>query len=136
MNTKALGTLPRSAKGPIAPAPRLEGSLQAVVDAVSGWPGIDTTVHWHLVLRDRIDGVDFYWHDEELGHLHLDGSIHLATSPALGRTMIAEGVARPFAYEEGWVEEQVARIGVDAAVTLFRRQYDDLATRVSSPQAS
>ena len=135
MNTKALGTLPREEKGPIAPAPRLEGPLQAVIDAVSGWPGIGTTVHWHLVDRSRIDGVDFYWHDEELGHLHLDGSIHLATSPALGRTMIDEGVARPFPYQQGWVAQQVERIGTDAAVTLFRRNYEDLVSRVSPPQA-
>ena len=131
MHTKALGTLPRSEKGPLAPVPRLEGPLQAVIDVVSAWPGIDTTVHWHLVDRSRIDGIDFYWHAEELGHLHLDGAIHLATSPELGRTMIAEGVARPFPYEQGWVEEAVARIGVDAAVTLFRRNYEALAARVS-----
>ena len=133
MNTRALGTLPRSEKGPVAPAPRLDGPLQDVVDVVSAWPGIHTTVHWHLVDRERIDGVDFYWHDEELGHVHLDGSIHLATTPELGRKMIGEGVARPFPYERGWVEEQVGRIGVESAVTLFRRQYEDLAARVSPP---
>lgn len=135
MDTKERGTLPRGEKGPIAPAPRLEGPVQAVIDAVSAWPGIDTTVHWHLVDRTRVDGVDFYVGDQELGHLHLDGSIHLATRPALGREMIAEGVARSFRYQQGWVEEQVGRIGTDAAVALFRRNYDDLAARLSPPPA-
>ena len=126
MNTRALGTLPRSAKGPIAAAPPLEGPLQAVVDAVAGWAGVNVSVHWHLVDRSRVDGVDFYVGDAELGHVHLDGSIHLATHPALGDALIAEGAARPFRYQAGWVEERVGRIGPDAAVALFRRNYEAL----------
>ena len=101
MKTRATGTLPRVAKGPVAPAPRLDVQLQTVVDGVSGWPGIGTTVHWHLVDRTQIDGVDFYWHAEELGHLHLDGSIHLATNPELGGALIADGLAKPFRYQRG-----------------------------------
>ena len=58
--------------------------------------------------------------------MHLDGSIHLATSPSLGRDLVAGGLAKPFRYQEGWVEEQVQRIGADAAVALFRRNYEQL----------
>ena len=129
MNSHAIGTLPRAAKGPVAPPPVLAGPLQRVVDAVSAWPRVDTTVHWDLFDRSRVDGVDFYVGDEELGHVHLDGSIHLATHPVLGRQLIAEGLARPFRYQQGWVEETVGRIGADAAVMLFRRNYESLAPR-------
>ena len=128
MNTSALGVLPREQKGPLGPPPALTGPLQAVVDVVSGWPGIDTTVHWHFSDRNRVDGVDFYWREKELGHIHLDGSIHLATSPALGKQMIGEGVARAFPYQEGWVEENVLTIGEGAAVALFRRNYEALGS--------
>ena len=132
MTTQAHGTLPRDAKGPLAPPPKLDGPLQAVIDAVSAWPGIRTTVHWHLVDRTRVDGVDFYLDEAELGHVHLDGSIHLATRPALGRTMIDEGVAKPFRYARGWVEEEVGRVGKDAAVSLFRRHYEDLQAGIAA----
>lgn len=124
MNTLARGTLPRAEKGPLAPPPRLDGALRSVADAVAAWPGVEATVHWHLWDRDRVDGVDFYLQEEELGHLHLDGAIHLATSPALGKTLVDEGAARPFRYQAGWVEEQLERLGADATIALFRRNYD------------
>ncbi len=127
MNDRALGTWSRADKGPVAPPPVLAaGPLRDVVDAVSAWPGVHTTVHWHLWDRSRVDGIDFYLHDEELGHVHLDGAIHLATAPTLGERLVAEGVARPFRYQRGWVEEQVGRIGVAAAVELFRRNLENL----------
>ncbi len=126
MNDHALGTLTRAEKGPVQPPPSLEGPLGTVAAAVGGWPGVIATVHWDLFRPSRVDGVDFYLADEELGHVHLDGSLHLATSPTLGRALIAEGLARPFRYQQGWVCETVRRIGPDAAIALFRRNYDRL----------
>lgn len=126
MKTQAIGTFDREQKGRVAPPPTLQKSLQSIVDAVSSWPGVVTTVHWHYADRSRIDGVDFYLADQELGHLHLDGEIHLATSPDLGKALIAEGVAQPFRYLPGWVEEQARRIGTTAAIALFRRNYERL----------
>ena len=100
MNDHAKGTLPRAGKGPLGPPPVLDGALGAVVDVVAGWPGVSASVHWYLFDQSRVDGVDFYVGEEELGHLHLDGSIHLATSPGLGEALIAEGVAKPFRYQQ------------------------------------
>jgi Family of unknown function (DUF5519) len=131
MKNLARGTLPRAEKGPVKPPPVIDGPLQAIVDAVSSWPGIDTTIHWHLFDKSRVDGVDFYFGEEELGHLHLDGSIHLATSASLGESLISEGAAKPFRYQQGWVEEQVRRIGPGAAVALFRRNYEHLQAQSS-----
>ena len=124
--TKAFGTMPRATKGPAAPPPALTGALAAVATAVSAWPGVKASTHWHLIDRSRVDGVDFYVGDEELGHLHLDGSLHLATRPALGETLVAAGVARRFAYQRGWVCEDVETIGTQAAIALFERNYVDL----------
>lgn len=132
MKSEARGTLPRAAKGPVAAPPALEAPLQVIVDAVAGWPGVNTTVHWHLVDRSRVDGVDFYVGEEELGHLHLDGSIHLATSLELGKALIAEGLAKPFRYQQGWVEEQVRHVGAESAIALFRRNYEQLRPAVGS----
>ena len=74
----------RADKGPVQPPPALAGTLQTVADEVTGWNGIIATVHWDLFDMSRVDGVDFYYGELELGHIHLDGSVHIATSPALG----------------------------------------------------
>lgn len=126
MNTQAIGTMSREDKGPVAPPPVLTGALDTVAKAVSKWPGVVATTHWHFDERSRVDGIDFYIGDKELGHLHLDGSLHLATSPSLGRAMVSEKKARAFPYQRGWVCEDLERIGSDSAISLFRRQYEQL----------
>jgi Family of unknown function (DUF5519) len=124
MIERALGTLARDKKGAVVLPPALDETLQLVANAVASWPDVIATGHWDLFNPLRIDGVDFYVGAEELGHIHLDGSIHLATSPKLGRSLVAEGLARPFSHVRGWVEEKVPHIGANAAVDLFRRNYE------------
>ncbi len=126
MTRQALSTLPREAKGPLAPPPMLDEPLRAVADAVAAWPEVEATTHWHLRERGRVDGIDFYVGADELGHIHLDGSIHLATTPELGAELVADGLGRPFPWVQGWTMASVSRLGVDAAVALFRRNYDSL----------
>jgi len=126
MIERANGTMMRADKGPVKPPPTLDGAPGTVADMVSGWPRITATVHWDLYHPSQVDGIDFYVGDEELGHIHLDGSVHLATTPSLGAALVADGLAEPFPYVEGWVHEQIARIGPDAAVALFRRNYERL----------
>jgi hypothetical protein len=126
MTDKAHSTLPRRAKGPIAPPPALTGTLKAVADAVAAWPEVEATVHWRFDQPDRVDGIDFYVGSDELGHIHLDGSIHLATPPRLGAELVAEGLGRPFAWARGWTTASIRRLGVDQSVALFRRNYDRL----------
>ena len=120
---RAQSTLPREAKGRIAPPPVLGGDLQAVADAVASWPDVAATTHWHFADPERVDGIDFYVGADELGHLHLDGAIHLATTPALLKELVDEGQGTPFPYARGWTQSRVARLGVPGAVALFRRNY-------------
>ena len=124
MSERALNISPRSKKGPVISPPALHGDLLAVAEAVSSWPGVITTGHWSLFRPRVVDGIDFYVGEEELGHIHLDGDLHLATTPSLGSAMIAERLARRFPYNEGWVHEHVQVIGAEAATALFRRNYD------------
>ena len=126
MTDQAFSTLPRRAKGPIAPPPPLAGKLKAVADTVAAWPEVEATVHWRFDQPDRVDGVDFYVGPDELGHINLDGSIHLATTPRLGAELVAEGLGKPFAWARGWTAASVHRLGVDRSVALFRRNYDRL----------
>jgi Family of unknown function (DUF5519) len=126
MTNQALSTLPRRAKGPIAPPPALTGKLKAVADAVAAWPDVEATTHWRFDQPNRVDGVDFYVGSDELGHIHLDGSIHLATTPRLGAELVAEGVGQPFVWARGWTTASIHGLGVDRSVALFRRNYDRL----------
>ncbi len=126
MTDQALSVLPREAKGPLAPPPVLGGPVQAVAYAIAAWPDVEATTHWHLNDQTRVDGIDFYVGPDELGHIHLDGSIHLATTPGLGAELVAEGLGKPFPWARGWTMAKIDRLGVGAAVEIFRRNYDRL----------
>lgn len=121
------GTMARADKGPVIPPPALDEPAGTVAEAVAGWPEVITTGHWNPFHPRRVDGVDFYVDEEELGHIHLDGSIHLATSPSLGKALVAGGLAQPFPYAHGWVQERIETIGTQAAVALFRHNYERLS---------
>ena len=126
MTEQALDTLPREAKGRLAPPPTLGGRAQAVADAVAAWPEVEASMHWHLSDRTRVDGIDFYVGADELGHIHLDGTIHLATTPGLSSELVTEGLGRPFRWARGWTLSSIDQLGVDVAVSVFRRNYDRL----------
>ena len=126
MTDQALAILPREAKGPLARPPVLGGTIQAVADAITTWPEVEATTHWFLNDQTRVDGIDLYVGQDELGHIHLDGSIHLATTPELGAKLVAEGLGKPFPWARGWTQASISRLGVDASVALFRRNYDRL----------
>ena len=69
MMERAKNTMSRSQKGPVIPPPALAGALAAVAEIVSSWPGVVATGHWTFYKPRRIDGIDFYVGDEELGHI-------------------------------------------------------------------
>ncbi len=132
MMEQTQGTLDRASKGPIAPPPILKGVLATVAATVARWPGVVSTAHWDLYDSSRVDGIDFYVGEDELGHIHLDGSIHLATNPSLGKALIAAGLAERFPYGHGWVQAEIKRIGATAAVALFARNYARFAHTLGS----
>jgi len=121
-------------KAPLAPVPTLAALLEPVSQAVRGWPGIVAAAHWDLFrVGEVVDGADFYLGDHELGHLHLDGKAHLATSPALG-PLVAHGLARPLrwggAAYRGWTEFSVRTAAAAAHATwLFGLNYQRLQGR-------
>ena len=118
-------------KGPVQAPPAMPTApLEAVSQAVQGWPGVAAYVHWDLYrVGEKIDGVDFYvdGDEQELGHLHLNGDLHLATPPVLGTALLAAGLARRFPYGDGWTCWRVTTTA-DArhAEWLLRLNYDFL----------
>ena len=104
----------------------LTGDLKAVADVVTTWPDVVATSRSHFALAEQDDGIDFRVGEDELGHMHFDGSIHLASGPDLGAALVAEGWGRPSPWARGWLEARVDTLSVARAVALFRRNYDRL----------
>lgn len=107
-------------KGLVAPPPQLEGPAGRVAEAIAAWPGVVAATHWRLGQANAVDGADFYVGEEELGHIHLDGEVHLATTPPLREVLVASGHARPFPWYPGWVEASIGdERDADHALWLF-----------------
>lgn len=76
-----------------------------------------------------MDGADFYRDGEELGHLHLEGELHLATSPALASALVRARLARPMPWGGAgeWVSCRIrGEEGLRHAEWLLRLAYDHL----------
>lgn len=117
-------TMPLKAKGPVRPPPRLEGPAGRVAAAVAAWPGVIAAAHWHRNRRREVDGVDHYVGEAELGHLHLDGELHLATTRRLRERLVARGLARPFRWYPSWVDAPI-RSEADADRALWLLELND-----------
>ena len=114
-------------KGRIKPPPALKGPAQLVSQEIQSWPGIVAATHWFLYDRTQVDGADFYVGERELGHIHLDGEIHLGATRTLAAMLIENDLADPFEWGDAWVQYPICKkADVGHAVWLFRLSYDRL----------
>ena len=115
-------------EGPLQPAPRLQGLAQEVSTEVQSWPGIMAATHWQRDDPTRVDGAEFHVKEGgELGHIHLDGEVHLALTKPLRDQLVHLHLARPFVWDQAWVTAPVSSPGeADQAIWLFRLAYDRL----------
>jgi len=113
-------------KGEVRPPPKLEGPAQSVSLEIQSWPSIVAATHWYLYDRTQVDGADFYVGEKELGHIHLDGELHLGVTVGLRRQLIEAGLADALPWAEDWVQAPISSQNVRAAVWLFRLAYDRL----------
>ena len=115
------------AKGEIRPPPRLKGPAQFVSLEIQSWPGIIAATHWFLYDRTQVDGADFYVGERELGHIHLDGELHLCVTVGLRRRLIEGGLAEALPWAEDCVQAPISnRRDARNALWLFRLAYDRL----------
>ena len=117
-------------KGPIKPAPVLAGPGQKTAEAIRSWPAVISATHWDLFNRSRVDGADFYVGEAELGHIHLNGEVHLAATNGLGVALLQQGLVSPLPYGKAygdWVSFMIRTDSdADHATYLFRLNYDRL----------
>ena len=111
-------------KGPIKPPPELSKFPQQVSKEIQSWEDITAATHWELYDRSKTDGADFYVGQEELGHIHLNGEIHLATGKELAAVLIKNKLGKKFLYGSDWVTSPIESAkDVVHAVWLFELNY-------------
>lgn len=114
-------------KGNIAPPPVLSKYSELVSQEIQKWEGIISATHWEIWDRNQPNGADFYVGELELGHIHLDGSLHIASTKELSQALIKAGLARKFPYGENWIQFKIFdRESVNHAIWLFKLHYDKL----------
>src|SRR5262249_16181943 len=94
---------------------------------IQSWPGIIAATHWYIEDRTQVDGADFYVGEKELGHIHLDGELHLVVTVGLRRRLIEAGLAEALPWAEDCIQARISSSS-DArkAVWLFKLAYDRL----------
>ena len=113
--------------GPIRPAPVLRGLSEDVVSELKTWPGMAVVSHWRLGDPTTVDGAELHVNDRELGHIHLNGGIHLLLTKRLRDALLKARLANPFPWGDEWVEAPInSSDDVVPALWLFRIGYDRL----------
>jgi hypothetical protein len=140
-----MGSMKLAEKGPIIAPPLLEGWAQRVSLEIQSWPGIVSATHWYLHDLTQVDGADFYVGEEELGHIHLDGELHLGLTRPLRKALTDARLAEPFPWSDDWVQFPITdQTSTQHAIWLFRFGYDrlngarsrDLQRRIGEAAAS
>ena len=114
-------------KGHFEPPPRLPRHAQGVSTELAAWAGVLARTHWLLGDETVVDGADFYLGEQELGHLHLEGTAHIPQKGAVARALIAAGLAEPFRWGRDWVQYRVTSAATaQHALWLFQLRRDQL----------
>ena len=97
--------------------------MGAIVDEVSGWPGVQAGPH-------RFGGIEFRVLGHEIGHLHGDRLADLPFPVHVRRELVESGRALPHHVlpDSGWVSYRIHGPGdVAGAIELFRLNYERIA---------
>jgi Family of unknown function (DUF5519) len=122
-----MSTMKIAAKGRFVPPPRLPPHAQDVSVELATWEGVTARTHWHLGDETVVDGADFYVGDEELGHLHLDGTAHIVAARPIRDALVAAGLAKPFTWSKSFVVVSAKRpTQIEHALWVFALRYDAL----------
>jgi hypothetical protein len=122
-----MATMDLNAKGRFAPPPTLPTHAQSVSTTVGGWDGVIARTHWRLGDESVVDGADFYLGNDEMGHLHLDGTAHIVAERSVRDALIHAKLAQPFPWSDAFVVVPTKRESdVEHARWVFALRYDAL----------
>jgi Family of unknown function (DUF5519) len=115
-------------KGPIVKPPTLKGPSQNVSIEIQSWPQVISATHWTIGDSTKPNGADFYVNESELGHIHLNGEIHIKLTKRLTENLISARLAESFPWGADWIQFKIANQNTaEHAKWLFRLGYDRLS---------
>ena len=114
-------------KGKIIPPPALSKYSEIVSKEIQKWKGIISATHWEIYDNNKPNGADFYFGEEELGHIHLDGMAHIVSTKILAAALIKAKLAQKFPYGANWVQFEInSKKTAEHAIWLFQLHYKKL----------
>ncbi len=115
------------AKGKIIPPPVLSQYPEMASQEIQKWEGIISATHWEIWNNNKPNGADFYVGQLELGHIHLDGMVHITSTKKISQTLIKAGLAQKFPYGENWIQYEISNLKSGThAIWLFKLHYNKL----------
>jgi hypothetical protein len=112
-------------KGRYAPPPQLKPAAQQASEALATWAGVHARAHWLLGDEREIDGADFYYAEDELGHIHLDSQAHVMHARPVVEALIKAGLGRRFHWSAEVVVFDIRKqADIAHALWLFQLSYD------------
>ena len=109
----------------------VKGAALGIAAAVGSWSGIEAHPR-------RFGGTEYRFRGREIGHVHGDALVDLPFPVRLRDELITAGRAEPHHIlpETGWVSRHLRLPeDVEAAIALFRLQYERLAAEAAPPAA-
>lgn len=115
-------------KGKIIPPPELSKYCEIVSKEIQQWPEIISATHWEIEDNNKPNGADFYLGELELGHIHLDGWLHLPSTKEFSNALITKGLAKKFPYGVNWIQFKIFdQESANHAIWLFKLHYKKLS---------
>lgn len=112
-------------KGNFMPPPILSQYPELVSKEIQQWENIISATHWEIHNNNKANGADFYVGPAELGHIHLDGMLHLPSTKELSKMLIQAKIAEKFIYAQHWVQFKIYnQASAKQAIWIFRLHYD------------
>ena len=114
-------------KGNIIPPPVLSKYPEMASIEIQQWENIISATHWEIHNNNKPNGADFYMKEHELGHIHLDGMLHVPSTKEISKALIQAKLAEKFIYAQNWVQFRIHNEATaNHALWIFRLHYDRL----------
>ena len=89
--------------GPVQAAPTLDGYAGQLAENVRRLPGVTAYTHWRLGSPGVVDGAELHVGDPELGHIHLDGSVHIPLTAPLASLLVSKEFGQTPYWSNTWI---------------------------------
>jgi len=122
-----LSSMKLASKGRIIPPPVLGQYPEMVSKEIQQWKDIIAATHWEIHDRNAPNGADFYVGELELGHIHLDGELHVPSTREFSQALLNAGLAQKFPYAANWIAFKIHdQPSANHAIWLFELHYKNL----------